>query len=163
MSTHDIRPVSSKEHMLSPTDIFVVAAHEYKDGLRVASAAAKKARISPERMSYAIMLKEYSDPRLIRLREGNTLFTIAALPSRAGFVRGYNGDTADVYTNNIAEFFITARKLGFDVLAMHATPDAARAIKIAVRKAQTKLPDIDAKFNPSSNEAVVKTGETRSR
>ena len=33
MSAAGIHPVSSKEHMLKPTDIFAVAAHEYKEGI----------------------------------------------------------------------------------------------------------------------------------
>lgn len=159
MSTTDIRPVSSKTHMLSPTDIFAVAAYEYKEGLEQCRAAAKKAHTSPERMSYAIMLKEYSDPRLIRLREGNTLFTIAALPSRAGFVRGYNGDTAEMYTSNIAEFLVAARALGFDLLMFHTTNDAARALKLAVRKAQSKLPGLKSNF--VGDKAAIATGESR--
>jgi hypothetical protein len=98
-----IHPVSSKEHMLSPTDIFVVAAHEYKAGIEECREAAKKAHITAERMSYSVMIKEYSDPRLLRVRAGNTLFTIAAMPHRVGFVRGYNGDTAENYIANMGE------------------------------------------------------------
>ena len=48
-------PVDSKKTMLKPQDIFAVAANEYKEGLEAAKEAAKKAGVSPQRMSYTIM------------------------------------------------------------------------------------------------------------
>ena len=159
MSTTDIRPVSSKEHMLSPTDIITVAAYEYKDGLNNCRAAARRAHVTPERMSYAIMLKEYSDPRLIRLREGNTLFTIAALPHRTGFVRAYNGDTAENYINNLLEFNYAARKLGFDITVAHASRDVVRALQIALRR--HKVPGVKYRFDVNSKLVVITTGKPR--
>lgn len=159
MSAAGIHPVSSKEHMLQPTDIFAVAAHEYKDGLEQCKAAAKKAHVTPERLSYTIMVKEYSDPRLIRIRAGNTLFTIAALPKRIGFVRGYNGDTGENYVNNIVEFIQSARKFGFDKLFAHTTPDALKALKLALKKGKFK--DIESKFDSSSKMFMFTTGEPR--
>lgn len=159
MSAAGIHPVSSKEHMLTPTDIFAVAAHEYKQGIEQAREAAKKAHVSAERMSYAIMIKEYSDPRLIRIREGNTLFTIAALPHRFGFVRSYNGDTADNFIENMIVFNQCARKMGFDVLVAHTSPDIVRALKLALRKHKVK--GIKSNFDSSQNLFAITTGEPR--
>ena len=154
-----IHPVSSKEHMLSPTDIFVVAAHEYKAGIEECREAAKKAHITAERMSYSVMIKEYSDPRLLRVRAGNTLFTIAAMPHRVGFVRGYNGDTAENYIANMGEFFQAARTMGFDILVASTTPDIVRLLKAYLRK--NKVTGIKSHFDSSQNIFSITTGEPR--
>jgi uncharacterized protein (DUF58 family) len=159
MNATGIHPVSSKEHMLSPTDIFLVAAHEYKDGIQKCVASAKKHHISPERMLYSIMLKEYSDPKLIRVRQGNTLFTIAALPSRVGFIRGYNGDTAENYIENMIVFNQAARKMGFDVLVANTTPDVVRSLKLALRK--HKITGIKSNFDSENGVFAITTGESR--
>ncbi len=159
MITAGVHPVSSKQHMLKPTDIFVVAAHEYKAGIEQCKEAAKKAHVSAERLSYSIMIQEYSDPRLIRIREGNTLFTIAAMPHRVGFVRSYNGDTADNFINNIIIFVKCARKMGFDVIVANTSPDIVRALKLALRK--HKEVGIKSNFNSSHNLFAMTTGEPR--
>jgi len=159
MNATGIHPVSSKEHMLKPTDIFAVAAHEYKDGIAKCTADAKKFHVSPERLSYSIMIQEYSDPRLIRIREGNTLFTIAALPHRVGYVRSYNGDTADNFIENMVVFNQAARKMGFDVLVAHTSPDIVRALKLSLRK--HKVEGIKSNFDSSQNLFAITTGEPR--
>ena len=159
MSAAGIHPVSSKQHMLKPTDIFVVAAHEYKFGIEQAKEAAKKAHVTAERMSYSIMIQEYSDPRLIRIREGNTLFTIAALPHRVGYVRSYNGDTAENFIENMIVFNQCARRMGFDVLVAHTTQDIVRALKLALRKHKVK--GIKSNFDSSQNLFAITTGEPR--
>jgi hypothetical protein len=158
MSLAGIHPVSSKEHMLNPTDIFVVAAHEYKEGIERAKKSAKKAHITPERLSYSIMIKEYSDPRLIRVRAGNTLFTIAAFPNRVGYVRSYNGDTAQNYVNNMAEFTDAARRMGFDVLKGSGTSEIIRLIKVFLRKNK----NLKSEFNSEKKTFSIITGESRS-
>ena len=154
-----IHPVSSKEHMLQPTDIFAVAAHEYKEGLAESAKAAKKIGVSPERLSYSIMIKAYSDPRLIRIRAGNTLFTIAAMPNRVGFVHGYNGDTGENYIQNMIEFIQAARKMGFDVLMCPTNPFVVRALKIMLKK--QKFEGIKSNFDSSKNLFSFTTGEPR--
>jgi hypothetical protein len=159
MNATGIHPVSSKEHMLDPTDIFAVASHEDKNGIEMCAASAKKNHVSPERMLYSIMIKEYSDPRLIRIRAGNTLFTIAALPNRTGFVRGYNGDTAENYINNLIEFNYAARNLGFDITIAHTSPDVVRALKVALRR--HKVQGVKSHFDSSTKLAVITTGEPR--
>jgi len=159
MSIQGIHPVSSKEFMLKPEDIFVVAAHEYKDGIKEVQAKAKKHGISAERMSYAIMVSQYSEKSLIRIREGNTLFTILALPNRVGLVRGYNGDTAENYIQNMIIFFEAARNLGFDTLFAHTTVDVVRSLKIALRK--LKIEGIKSHFDSSKNIFSISMGEPR--
>ena len=155
----DIRPVSSKEHMLNPQDIFIVAAHEEQLDIPGLEDAAKSAGMSKERMAYTLLLNEYSDPRLLRVRTGNTLFTIAALPDRVGFVRAYNADTGPNFINNLVEFFDAARKMGFDQLYAQPNETATKAIKLAAR--QNTRPDIELSFNPEANLFVIKTGEPR--
>jgi hypothetical protein len=150
-------PVDSKKTMLKPQDIFAVAAHEYKQGLDLAKEPAKKAGVSPERMSYTIMVTEYSDPRLIRVRCGNTLFTIAALPERTGFVRGYNADIAPNYINNMIELAQAARKMGFDTLLAYTTEPVVRALKIALRRTS----EVKVQFDSANQAMVVTTGPAR--
>lgn len=150
-------PVDSKKTMLRPQDIFVVAANEYKDGLELAKPAAKKLGMSPLRMSYVVMVKEYSDPRLIRIRAGNTLFTIQALPDRTGYVRGYNGDIAPNYIENMIELAQSARKMGFDTLKAHGTPDVVRAVKMAARR----MPEFQVHFDSGTRQMTITTGPKR--
>lgn len=160
MSGLGIHPVSSKEHMLNPTDIFAVAAHEDKRSQQVVVAAAKKAHVSVERMLYSMMIQEYSDKGLIRIRSGNTLFTIAAFEGRVGWVRSYNGDTAENLINNMIEFMQSARKIGFDVLfAMTHTPEIVKVLKLAVRKMND--PAIKTSFDSAKGLFAVSTGEKR--
>lgn len=150
-------PVDSKKTMLRPQDIFVVAANEYKDGLELAKGAAKQLGLSPLRMSYIVMVKEYSDPRLIRIRSGNTLFTIQALPDRTGYVRGYNGDIAPNYIENMIELAQAARKMGFDTLKAHGTPDVVRAVKMAARR----MPEFQVHFDSGTRQMTITTGPKR--
>lgn len=139
--------------MLSPQDIFIVAAHEYKEGIEQCRESAKEHGLSPERLSHAIMIQEYSDPRLIRIRAGNTLFTIAAFPEEIGFVRGYNADTASNYIENIIELTKAARKMGFVALVAHVTTDAARAIELAAKK--EKNDDLVVEFDKQSQMIAI--------
>lgn len=160
MSGLGIHPVSSKEHMLNPTDIFAVAANEDKRSQQVVAAAAKKAHVSVERMLYSMMIQEYSNKGLIRIRAGNTLFTIAAFEGRVGWVRSYNGDTADNLVNNMIEFMQAARKVGFDALfAMTHTPEIVRVLKLAARKMND--PAVKTKFDSAKGLFAVSTGEKR--
>jgi hypothetical protein len=133
MTVKGIHPVSSKEHMLEPNDIFIVAAHEYKEGLKQFQAAAKKHGISAERLQYSVMIKMYSDPRLVRLRSGNTLFTIASFPDRVGFIHMYNGDTAANLVHNIAESLVAAERMGYEHIVATVTPEVVKATKMALK------------------------------
>lgn len=141
----NVWPVDSRQTMLKPQDIFAVAAHEYKEGIEACKKAAQQVGVSPERMNYILMVKEYSDPRLLRIRAGNTLFTIAAFPDGIGFVRGYNGDTAQNYIANIIELNMAARRMGFRALLAHGTPAVMKAIKLALR--QRKIDDTAVEFD----------------
>lgn len=155
----NVWPVDSRQTMLKPQDIFAVAAHEYKEGIEACKQAAKKVGISPERLNYTIMIKEYSDPRLIRLRAGNTLFTIAAFPEGVGFVRGYNGDTGPNYIANILEMVEAAKKMGFKLLLSHTTPVATKAVKLAIQK--NRRTDMVAEFDSEQEllAIAIKRGE----
>lgn len=160
MSLQGVHPVSSKEHMLNPTDIFAVAANEDKRSQKLVEAAAKKAHVSPVRLVYSMMIEEYSNKGLIRIRSGNTLFTIAAFEGRVGWVRSYNGDTADNLVNNMIEFMQAARKVGFDALfAMTHTPEIVRVLKLAARKMND--PAVKTKFDSAQGLFAVSTGEKR--
>jgi hypothetical protein len=155
MSASDIRPVSSKEHELIPTDIFAVAAHEHKEELEEVRKAAKKAGVSPERLVYSIMLKEYSDPRLVRIREGNTLFTIAGMPERTGYMRIYNGDTPDGLIENLEEFIKAANKMGFNSLAGKADKENVQSVAAFLKKKNNE--GFRVHFNLPNNVFAINT------
>lgn len=160
MTLEAIRAVSSTEHMLEPSDIFAVAAHEDKAGQKALEKAAKKVGVTPERMLYSFMLKMYSEKNLIRIRAGNSLFTIAASEGRVGFVQSFNGDTVQQYVENMHQFMESARKIGFDFLvAVTHTPEIVKILKLAVRK--SKDPAVKTHFNSERGVFIVSTGERR--
>ena len=156
----NIHVVDSNQKMLVPNDIFIVAAYEFKEGLKQYEQAAKKAGMTPERLQYSVMVKMFQDPSLVRLRAGNTMFAIKALPKRTGFVMSFNADTAPNYINNIIECFYAARKMGFDILfAQTHSPAMVKILKAAVRR--VNLPDAYAKFDSNSGMFMAVTGKPR--
>jgi hypothetical protein len=162
MNPQGIHLVDSKKHELSANDIFLVAAHEQKNLYKMVAPAAKKAGVTPERMLYTLMIKLYSNPSLIRLKEGNTFFTIAALENRTGYVSVYNADTAPNLVNSMYEFFNVARKLGFDVLlAKTDNHEMVRILKAAIKKNQKNHPEVKTQFNSEKGTFIIHTGEPR--
>jgi hypothetical protein len=157
----DIHPVDSNQHMLNPQDIFLVAAHEDPFNVPGFDKAAKEAGMSHERLRYTLFINEYSDPRLLRIRAGNTLFTILAFPGRVGFVRAYNGDTGQNFIKNLVELFDSARAMGFDQLLAQPNKVVTKAIKLAMR--QNTRPDISSRFDTAANMFVIKTGKPRTQ
>ena len=156
----NIHVVDSNQRMLVPNDIFIVASHEFKEGLKQYEESAKKVGMTPERLQYTVMIKIFQDPSLIRLRQGNTMFAIKALPKRAGFVMSFNADTAPNYINNLIECFYAARKMGFDILfAQTHSPAMVKILKAAVRR--VKLPDAYAKFDSNTGMFMAVTGKPR--
>ena len=156
----NIHVVDSQQHMLVPNDIFIVAAHEFKPGLKQYEQAAKKVGMAPERLQYSVMVKMFQDPSLVRLRAGNTMFAIKALPKRVGFVMSFNADTAPNYVNNMIEFFHAARKMGFDLLiAQTHSPEIIRLLKAAVKR--SKMPWVTSRFDSQSRLFLISTGERR--
>ena len=156
----DIHVVDSKEHMLNPDDIFIVAAHEYTQGLDEIKSYAEQAGVSPERLQYSIFLNEYSNPHLVRYRAGNTLFTITPFENRVGFVRSYNADTAKNYINNVVEFIEAAYKLGFDVLMSQAHTEEMRKM-LDIAEKRTNNPNIKTSFDPQTKWRVSIIGTLR--
>ena len=162
MSVHEIQPVDSKQHMLNPTDIFLVAAHEDKNGQKTFAEAAKKSHVSPERILYSALIQEYSLKALIRIREGNTLYTIAAVGDRVGLVRIYDGDTDTNYTENISQFILASKKIGFDYLTILPTePKSITSLKLFAEKA--KLEGVKTHFDKDNTVFTINTGRQRSQ
>lgn len=160
MASQEIHPVDSKQHMLTPTDIFLVAAHEDKYGQKTIVEAAKKAHVSVERMLYSVMINMYSNKGLIRIREGNTLFTIAAFEGRVGVIQSYNGDVAKNYVENMRQLVIAARKLGFDFLvAFPHTPEMVKLLKLSAKR--IKDPEVKTHFDKDETTFTLSTGKQR--
>lgn len=162
MAVDKIHPVDSKQHMLNPADIFIVAAHEYKSGQKKFSDAAKKAHVSPERMLYAVLVQEYSVKSLIRIREGNTLYTIAAVGERVGLVNIYDGDTDNNYTANISQFILASKKIGFDYLTiLPFETKSINSLKLFAKEA--KLEGVKTHFDKGDTVFTINTGRQRSQ
>lgn len=134
----NVYPVDSSERMLPPQDIFIVAAYKAKEALEVLKKQAKKMDMSPERLLYTILVKEYSDPRLIRIRAGNTLFTIAAMPDEVGIVRVYNADVQKTYPNNLIEFCQSAKRMGFKALVFYVGEAHSEVVNKIIEDSEEK-------------------------
>lgn len=113
--------VDSKKDKLDPNEILIIAAHQNKKTAELYKKKAKNSDgISAERLLYTVYVKEIQNPSLVRLQEGNTLFSIAPLPHRVGMASVYNGDTENNLKQNMIEVFVAAQKLGFDFLIFSA-------------------------------------------
>jgi hypothetical protein len=149
----NIHQVNSKETMLSESDIVIVAAH-MADPSEVKKEA-NKLGVSSERLLYTIYVQEMQNPALIRIRDGNTLFTIAALPERYGYVSMYNGDIDKNVATNFSQFLQAAYKMGFNVLFVKCGDDSlnksAKEVLSIVKNAEFAFDDkkglLIAKFN----------------
>lgn len=139
--------------MLSESDIVIVAAH-MADPSEVKKEA-NKLGVSSERLLYTIYVQEMQNPALIRIRDGNTLFTIAALPERYGYVSMYNGDIDKNVATNFSQFLQAAYKMGFNVLFVKCGDDSlnksAKEVLSIVKNAEFAFDDkkglLIAKFN----------------
>jgi hypothetical protein len=118
----DIRPIDSKQTILSPDDVVLVAAYttdpsEYEE-------SAKEHGIDVERLIHTVYVQLMQDPNLLLIREGNTLFNIAALPDRHGYVSMYNGDTENNVASNFVQFLQAAYKMGFNILMVNCMDES---------------------------------------
>lgn len=148
----DIKPIDSKKKMLSEGDILVVAAHEaYPD--EEIKASAEQHGVSPERLRFTIFAREIQNPALIRIRDGNTLFTIAGLEDRHGFVFMYNGDTENNVGENFVKFMQSAQKFGFNYLAVRCEDSSLNDAAVEVQK---EFPDAQYYFEANDNLLHVK-------
>lgn len=147
----DIHPVSSKETMLNEKDIVLVASH-MSDQSQVKEAAQQHG-ITPERMLYTIYLQQMQEPALIRIRDGNTLFTIAAMPERYGYVSVYNGDTQENVATNFVNFLQAAYKMGFNVLAVSCGDNS---LNEGSEEIQSMYQDAEFAFDSKQNLLLVK-------
>lgn len=134
----DIHQVNSQETMLSESDIVLVAAH-MTDPTPEINDSAKEHGVTAERLLYTIYVQQMQNPALIRIRDGNTLFTIAALEERVGFVFMYNGDVQENVATNFNQFVQAAYKMGFNVLVINCVDsslnDSAKEIESSVQDA----------------------------
>jgi hypothetical protein len=140
----NIHQVNSKETMLSESDIVIVAAYMTEATPEV-KASAKKHGLSKERLLYTAYIQEMRNPALIRIRDGNTLFTIAALENRHGYVSMYNGDIKKNVATNFNQFLQAAYKIGFNVLVVkcmdESLNDSSEEVESSVKDAELAYDD----------------------
>lgn len=147
-------PVDSKNEKLDPNEILIIAAHQNK---KLAEEYKKKSKksdgISAERLLHTVYVHELQNTSLIRLKEGNTLFSITPLPHRVGVVSVYNGDVEKNIPNNVLETFMAAQKLGFDFLIFAAVDIKAAYVDSAFAKYKEKNKKMTKKSH--NGEAVI--------
>lgn len=144
--------VDSREHKLSEADILIVTAHDLK---HAAATFYKKygspKGITPERV-YAHMLAQlWSNPRCIRVREGNTLFRLTPVRQATGVVYMYNADVLSQMQQNMVKCLSAARAMGYKNLIIPTdpkTPGNARVL-LAARRAATEAGAKFAQSGPS--------------
>lgn len=145
-------PVDSKHEDLDPAEILIIAAHQNKKQAEEYKKRSKKSDgVSAERLLHTIYVEELRNPSLVRLKEGNTLFTITPLPQRVGVVSVYNGDVEKNIPSNIVETFTAAQKLGFDFLIF--TPDDIKPS--FVDSAFAKYKEKDKKMTKKSQDGTA--------
>lgn len=148
----NIHQVNSKETMLSENDIVIVAAYMAEATPEV-KASAKKHGLSKERLLHTVYVQEMQNPALIRIRDGNTLFTIAALENRYGYVSMYNGDTENNVATNFAQFTQASYKMGFNVLIVNCVDDS---LNQAADEVQSVIQDAELVYDDENNLLYVK-------
>ena len=146
----DIHQVNSKETVLSPDDVVLVAAHMADPTPYEASA--KEHGISAERLIHTIYVQLMQNPGLLLIREGNTLFPTAALEDRIGYVTVYNGDVDENIVENFHLFLQAAHKMGFNVLCIK---DESDRIKNALDEAGNEFTEANFFYDEKNDLLVV--------
>lgn len=148
----NIHQVNSKETMLSESDIVIVAAH-MADPTPEVKNSAKKHGVSAERLLHTAYIQEMQNPALIRIRDGNTLFTIAALEGRYGYVSMYNGDIEKNVATNFSQFLQASYKMGFNVLVVNCVDDS---LNKAADEVQSAIQDAELVYDDENDLLYVK-------
>jgi hypothetical protein len=146
----DIHQVNSKETVLSPDDVVLVAAHMADPAPYEASA--KEHGISAERLIHTIYVQLMQNPGLLLIREGNTLFPTAALEDRIGYVTVYNGDVDENIVENFHLFLQAAHKMGFNVLCIK---DETDCIKDALDKSSKEFTEAEFGYDDKNDLLVA--------
>ena len=151
--------VNSKQHLLSNKDILLVAAHDHPDSAKenYKNAGSPK-QITPQMLMYTIFDKLFTQPNVIRLREGNTLFTITAGEKGALFLM-FDADTPNNTINNITVTCEAARKMGFKKLV---APVENEMVKKMSRRAFEKNKKAGDSYNVTGNLVTLEFGNASS-
>lgn len=155
----NVHPVDSKQKMLEVGDILLVAAHEAAKASQKFKKASKKTGISEERLMYTALMELYKKPNTIRIRSGNTLFSILPMEKRIGALIDFNADTSQNHVNNLVDFLKSALKMGFNQIFSFLDAEEVKAFKSAIKK--SNIPGIEFRFNSSNNSFVVKINDLR--
>jgi len=126
----------------------LVAVHDHKD---VADDYYKKAgspkQITPEMLLYTIFDKLFTQPNIIRLREGNTLFTLTPTEEGAMFMM-FDADTPNNTIHNLIVTGEAAKKMGFKrLIGTSGNPTVTKLIKRAFDRLEHKNYSLKIKDN----------------
>jgi hypothetical protein len=127
--------VNSKQHMLSNNDILLVSAWDHSDAAEMAyKKAGSPEQITPQMLMYTIFHQLFTQPNVVRLREGNTLFTL--FPEKdSALLMLFDADTPSNTVNNIVQFGKAAQKLGFrKIFGQADSPIVITLVKRAFEK-----------------------------
>lgn len=148
----NIHQVDNKEAMLSENDIVIVAAHMTEVTPEVEKSA-KQHGVSAERLLYTAYIHDMQNPALIRIRDGNTLFTITALENRYGYVVMYNGDTENNVATNFAQFTQASYKMGFNMLIVNCVDES---LNDSAEEVQSMIQDAEIAYDEENELLYVK-------
>jgi hypothetical protein len=147
----NIHQVNSKETMLNENDIVIVAAY-MADSSEITDAA-KEHDVSPQRLLYTTYINQMQNPALIRIRDGNTLFNIAALDGRIGYVAMYNADVKENVASNFVQFLQAAYKMGFNLLCIKCEDDS---LNESAQEIQSDFADAEFSFDEENDLLIAK-------
>jgi hypothetical protein len=107
---------------------------------------------------YTIFDKLFTQPNIIRLREGNTLFTITAGENGALFLM-FDADTPNNTINNITVTCEAARKMGFKKLVAPVENDMVKKMSKRAFEKNKKAGD---SYNVTGNLVTLEFGNASS-
>jgi len=140
--------VNSKQHMLSNNDILLVSAYDHPESAEEAyKKAGSPSQTTPELLMYTIFNQLFVQPNVIRLREGNTLFTLTPGEKETVMLM-FDADTPGNTVNNIAEYFKASKKMGFKkLIGQSEKPIINKMIQRAFQKLDGKNNSLKIKDN----------------
>jgi S-adenosylmethionine synthetase len=152
--------VNSKQHLLSNNDILLVAAHDHPESAKehYKNAGSPK-QINAQMLLFTIFSKLFTQQNVIRLREGNTLFTITAGEKGALFMM-FDADTPNNTINNITVTCEAARKMGFKKLV---APVENEMVKKMSKRAFEKNKKAGDKYNVDGDFVILEFGNGSGR
>jgi hypothetical protein len=142
--------VDSNQQKLSSMDVIKIAAENTKSK-------------RPLKQVYEMLKIEFSQPKVWKMQEGNTIFIIhrTKVPGH-GFFRALNADSPRMFLQNSQVFMRAAYKAGFDVVVTQfEDPTILNIFKIIGRAQPAGMGYATAKTQNDGYQVVLRLGPSR--